>query len=163
MWRRLTPMRILSALGVILLIVVAALAFQPPGDNSKGYKLGKVMPPELLQKLELTDNQRAELSKLENEVRSRLEKILTEDQLRAAEKFGKRPPLDKGKKGGFPPGKKEDGDLPKRPEPDAKLNTPGGIAWFTSLEDGLKVAKRTGRPILFLSAAPHCAGVSGIW
>ena len=24
-------------------------------------------------------------------------------------------------------------------------------------------AERTGRPILFVSAAPHCAGVSGIW
>jgi hypothetical protein len=28
---------------------------------------------------------------------------------------------------------------------------------------GLAEAKRTGKPILFVSAAPHCAGVSGMW
>lgn len=37
------------------------------------------------------------------------------------------------------------------------------IQWFSTLEDGLKEAKRTQRPILFLTAAPSCAGVSGIW
>ena len=28
---------------------------------------------------------------------------------------------------------------------------------------GLAVAKSTGRPILLVSAAPHCHGISGIW
>ena len=39
----------------------------------------------------------------------------------------------------------------------------GGIAWYPTLDGGLREAKRTGRPILLVSAAPHCAGVSGIW
>ena len=37
------------------------------------------------------------------------------------------------------------------------------IQWFATLERGMAEAKRTGRPILFVSAAPHCAGVSGMW
>ena len=39
----------------------------------------------------------------------------------------------------------------------------GGIQWFATWESGLREAGRTGRPILLVSAAPHCAGVSGIW
>lgn len=39
----------------------------------------------------------------------------------------------------------------------------GGIMWYATLESGLAEAKRTDRPILFLSAAPHCGGVSGMW
>ena len=38
-----------------------------------------------------------------------------------------------------------------------------GIAWFGVLKDGLKEAKRTGKPILFLTAAPQCNGVPGMW
>ena len=37
------------------------------------------------------------------------------------------------------------------------------IQWFSTLEPALKLAGRTGRPILFLSAVPHCGGVSGVW
>lgn len=39
----------------------------------------------------------------------------------------------------------------------------GGIQWYATLDAGLREAKRSGRPILFLSAAPHCGGVSGVW
>jgi hypothetical protein len=39
----------------------------------------------------------------------------------------------------------------------------GGIQWFTRLKDGLAEARRTGRPILYLSAAPSCGGVPGVW
>ena len=38
-----------------------------------------------------------------------------------------------------------------------------GIAWFGVLKDGLKEAKRTGKPILFLTAAPQCNGIPGMW
>lgn len=38
-----------------------------------------------------------------------------------------------------------------------------GVQWFTTLEAAKKEAERTGRPILLVSAAPHCGGVSGIW
>jgi hypothetical protein len=37
------------------------------------------------------------------------------------------------------------------------------IAWFGTWEAGLAEAKRTNRPILLVSAAPHCHGVPGIW
>jgi hypothetical protein len=38
-----------------------------------------------------------------------------------------------------------------------------GIQWFTTWESAKAEAARTGRPILLVSAAPHCGGVSGIW
>ena len=62
-----------------------------------------------------------------------------------------RGPGGKGK--GGPPPKKDDGEQARA----------GGIQWFATWEAGKAEAERTGRPILFLSAAPHCAGVSGIW
>ena len=37
------------------------------------------------------------------------------------------------------------------------------IQWYATLDRGLAEAKRTGRPILLVSGAPHCAGVSGMW
>ncbi len=41
--------------------------------------------------------------------------------------------------------------------------TEPGIAWFGTWDAALAEAKRTGRPMLFLSAAPHCSGVPGVW
>ena len=38
-----------------------------------------------------------------------------------------------------------------------------GIAWFGVLKDGLKEAKRTGKPVMFLTAAPQCDGIPGMW
>jgi hypothetical protein len=37
------------------------------------------------------------------------------------------------------------------------------IAWFGTWEGGLAEAKRTGRPIMLVSAAPHCHQVPGVW
>ncbi len=37
------------------------------------------------------------------------------------------------------------------------------IAWYGTLKSGLAEAKRSNRPILLVSAAPHCTGVPGIW
>lgn len=37
------------------------------------------------------------------------------------------------------------------------------IAWHGTWEGGLAAAKKTGKPIMFLSAAPHCRGVPGTW
>ena len=45
----------------------------------------------------------------------------------------------------------------------ADASVPPSIAWYGTLKDGLAEAKRSGRPILFVSAAPQCLGVSGIW
>ena len=47
--------------------------------------------------------------------------------------------------------------------PPEVTTTGGGIQWYATLKSGLAEAERTGRPILFVSAAPSCAGVSGIW
>ena len=38
-----------------------------------------------------------------------------------------------------------------------------GIAWYGVLKDGLSEAKRTGKPILFITAAAQCNGVPGMW
>ena len=38
-----------------------------------------------------------------------------------------------------------------------------GIAWYGVLTEGLAEAKRTGKPILFITAAPQCRGVPGMW
>lgn len=37
------------------------------------------------------------------------------------------------------------------------------IAWYGNLADGLRVARQTGKPILLISAAVQCRGVSGIY
>ena len=38
-----------------------------------------------------------------------------------------------------------------------------GIAWYPRLEDGLAEAKRTNKPILFMSVASQCGGVPGVF
>jgi hypothetical protein len=38
-----------------------------------------------------------------------------------------------------------------------------GIAWYTTWETGLAEAKRTNRPIFFMSAATVCSGISGVF
>ena len=50
-----------------------------------------------------------------------------------------------------------------RPNQTSEIALPSGIQWFATLESGQDEANRTGKPILLVSAAPHCAGVSGIW
>ena len=57
-----------------------------------------------------------------------------------------------------PPG----GGGPPRPGP-VEPAKGDRIAWFGTWEAGLAEAKRTNRPILLVSAAPHCHGVPGIW
>jgi hypothetical protein len=38
-----------------------------------------------------------------------------------------------------------------------------GVAWYTTWDTGLAEAKRSNRPILFMSAATTCSGVSGVF
>lgn len=38
-----------------------------------------------------------------------------------------------------------------------------GVAWYTTWETGLAEAKRSNRPIFFMSAATTCAGISGVF
>ena len=67
--------------------------------------------------------------------------------------------------GSQPPGKKDGKGKKKGPLPVAAdtAQSEVSIQWFATLTRGLAVAQRTGKPILFASAAPHCAGVSGMW
>ena len=37
------------------------------------------------------------------------------------------------------------------------------IAWFGTWTEGVAAASRAGKPILLISGAPHCHGISGIW
>lgn len=37
------------------------------------------------------------------------------------------------------------------------------IAWHGTMKEGLAEAKRLGRPVLLVSAAPHCRQVPGVW
>jgi len=62
---------------------------------------------------------------------------------------------NRGEKKGPPP--------PPRIDDDGNHANAGGIQWFGTLERGLAEARRTGQPILFVAAAPHCGGVPGIW
>ena len=49
------------------------------------------------------------------------------------------------------------------PPASAAETSGGGIEWFGTWKGALAEAKRTGRPILLISAAPHCKNISGIW
>ena len=40
---------------------------------------------------------------------------------------------------------------------------PRRIAWYGTLKSGVAEASRSHRPILLVSGAPHCHGVSGVW
>jgi hypothetical protein len=110
-----------------------------------------------MEELDLTEEQRKQLRDLEDEVRARLEKILTKEQRDKLEALA--PPKDKG----FPKKDKKDDDRPKKDDSPTAAVDKEGVSWFANWQDGLNEAKRTNRPILLVSAAPHCAGVSGTW
>jgi len=175
-------MRKLVAIAAVMgLAITAVVVAQPPGGRGgrgegRGpqggpppYELGKILPPFVREGIDLTDEQQKQLAELEKEVKEKLTKILTEEQRK---KIGQLRPRGPGGPGGPPPGGPDDGPPPddRRPEPPkdkddttAKAAPGSGIAWYATLDSGLKEAKRTGKPILFLAAAPHCGGVSGIW
>lgn len=58
-------------------------------------------------------------------------------------------------------GRRDEGD--RGPLAVHEAPTEAGIAWFGTWESALAEAKRTNRPILFMSAAPQCQGVPGVW
>ena len=47
-------------------------------------------------------------------------------------------------------------------ESEADLGS-SGIVWYPILADGLAEAKRTGKPILFMSVSSSCDGISGVF
>ena len=155
-------------------VCVLAVSFmpglsQPPGGKDKGakkdkkgpppFELGMVLPPFLRESLELTNDQEKALNDLEKDVRAKLLKILTPEQVERLKELKR--PKDGPPKDGPP---KDGPPKAKGPPPVGQALPPANsIQWFATLKAGLAEAQRTGKPILLVSAAPHCAGVSGIW
>jgi hypothetical protein len=52
-------------------------------------------------------------------------------------------------------------------ETDSPAGSPGhypaGVVWWGTWEGATGEARRSGKPILLLSAAPQCHGIPGIW
>ncbi len=176
MKRILLGMVAIAGLAGAVLTFAPDVCSQPPGGKDRGPRgkgpKGKgdrllVMPPFVRDKLELTKEQEKQLAELDREVRAKLKKILTPQQHKQMEEALRRGPGGPPGRGpGRPPKDKDDGRPGRPPEEDAqakKGEAAAGIAWFATWESGLREARRTGRPILLVSAAPHCAGVSGIW
>lgn len=142
------------------------------GPRPRRPGLGSVLPPFVRERLKLTEEQRKEIADLEADVKARLTKILTAEQCKQVEEILRKGPPDRpgrqpgGSEEGAPP---EDGQPPRpphEPEEGPAVNAgpaTGGIQWFATLKRGLADARRSGRPILFVAAAPHCGGVPGIW
>lgn len=154
---------VVLAFGVLAVSFVPGMS-QPPGGKGTGakkdkkgpppFELGRVLPPFVRDSLELTNDQEKALNDLEKEVRAKLLKILTQEQVDRLKEL-------KGPKGGAP---KDGPAKAKGPSPVGQALPPAnGIQWFATWKAGLAEAQRTGKPILLVSAAPHCAGVSGIW
>lgn len=119
------------ALSVGMMFVSTEAASQPPaGKGGKGgekgpprFELGQVFPPPLLEELNLTPAQAKELDAIKAELKSKLDKLLTDEQKTTIENFRPRggpggPAGEKGGKGGKgdkggkgAPG----GDRPERP------------------------------------------------
>jgi hypothetical protein len=55
------------------------------------------------------------------------------------------------------------GGPPKLQPTEPLAATAEKIAWYGTWTEALAEARRTGRPILLISAAPHCHNVSGVW
>jgi Spy/CpxP family protein refolding chaperone len=166
MKRTLMGMVVLGGL-VAVLMLAPDVGSQPPGGKDKGPRgkgpRGKgdrllVMPPFVRDKLELTKEQEKQLADLDREVRAKLKKILTPEQHKQMEEALRRGPGGPPGRGPGRPGRPPEDDVQAK-----KTEAAAGIAWFATWESGAREARRTARPILLVSAAPHCAGVSGIW
>lgn len=131
----------------------------PGGKPPKGPPI--VLPPFVTEKLNLTDTQKRDIDDLDRSTMMDLRQILTDDQWKQMHELMRKGP--QGGPGG-PGGRPNPGSRPgSRPSPGAYKPASQGIQWFATLDSGLREAQRTGKPILLLSAAPHCGGVPGIW
>ena len=111
---------IVAFLGGVALISAPAIS-QPPmgkdGKDAKGkdgkdgkggpprYELGQVFPPPLLEELNLTATQQKELEKIQADLKTKLGKLLTDDQKKTCENFRPRGPGGPGGPGGEKGGK----------------------------------------------------------
>jgi hypothetical protein len=74
----------------------------PNGGPPRGFQLGWVLPPHIREQIELTPEQEKQIAEIEKEVKSRLEKILTDKQKEKIQQTG--PPG--GGAGGGPGGQR---------------------------------------------------------
>lgn len=71
------------------------------GKGAKGgFKVGSVLPPFMVEELKLTDDQKAKLADLEKDVKTKLDKILTDEQKKTLENFRPMGPGGPGGPGG---------------------------------------------------------------
>jgi hypothetical protein len=117
-----------------------------------------------MQSLQLSDEQKTAIAQLEADVKAKLQKILTAEQLKQlSEGAQQRPMGGQGGPGGDRPMGGPGGPGSNR-RPDGELSAaPAGIQWYATLDAAKAETQRTGLPILLVSAAPHCSGISGIW
>ena len=81
---------------------------------------GMILPPPLVEELDLSQEQREELRELQQEVRERLQNILTEEQRDKLREIRERGPAGFG-----PGGPRRDGDRPAdRPRDDDEQDRP---------------------------------------
>ena len=113
-----------------VVISVTSFAFGQPPRNRDGnperrggpprFELGEVFPPPLLDELELTADQEKELDAIKQDLKARLEKLLTDDQKQRVEDFRPRGPRGPGgPDGGGPDG---NGPPPRDPPRGARRN-----------------------------------------
>jgi hypothetical protein len=129
----------LMAFAAGVTFIASPVLSQPPGgrDDKGGkggpmrFELGQVLPPPLLTELKLTPEQEKELNAIKIDLKSKLDRLLTDEQKKTIENFRPRGPggpggpggtAEKGgrgaggKKGGTNgPGDKGGKDVPDRP------------------------------------------------
>jgi hypothetical protein len=126
--RRLWLALIVFAAGMLFVVGAGS---QPPGGEGRpgkkgrtrgGFRLGGVLPPHVRNNLDLTDAQEKQIAALEKEVKSKLEKILTAEQVRQVERAG--PPGPRRRPDGPPP-EDEPVESPARPRSPAEKEPEG--------------------------------------
>jgi hypothetical protein len=133
------------------------------------WQLGKIFPPHVEEELELSGDQERQVHELEKEIKKRVMKVLSGEQKRKLQMLqrhgpgGPRGPDGPLGGGDEPPDRPDHRDPPPPREKTRSNGHSAFIQWFATWNSGLAEAQRSGRPILLVAAAPHCAGVSGTW
>ena len=111
-------------IAVALALAVSTLYVRAQDDGAPKRPPGgpHLLPPRAAEQLNLTDDQKKQIADLEAEVKAKIEKILTPDQLKQLQEM--RPPQHQGGKGGKA-GKRGEGapdDMPPGPPPGEEPN-----------------------------------------